>query len=73
MTYNELKSAEKAMMMQLSDDRFRPRAAELETLAILSEIRALIQPFEDRAREERLARTAMIAASMSVLNRQIGL
>lgn len=64
MTYNDLKTAETAMMIQLSEDRYRPRACELETRAILSELRALMRPFEDRQREERLARTAMIAASM---------
>lgn len=73
MTYNDLKTAEYAMMVQLSEDRYRPRANELETRAILTEIRALLRPYEDREREERLARTATITASMTLLNRQIGL
>jgi hypothetical protein len=65
MNYEELKTCEFAMMLQLSEDRYRPRDCELETRAILSELRALMQPFEDRQQKERVARTAMITAQMS--------
>ena len=64
MTYEDLKNLETAMMIQLSEDRYRPRACELETRAILNEVRAMLRPFEDRERDERVARTAMNAAQM---------
>lgn len=63
MTYDDLKNLELSLMMQLDDDRFRPRACELETRACLREVRELLAPHEDRQREERVTRSAMIAAS----------